>query len=112
MPDLTSLINSHNNNTPAGQVAQWRLEMDEHLRMMVQWHQEEPSLVLEEISSIAARLIEIRCQVVRSESRAMQAFRTKELDPVLAQVEFQFKVTSRRLSSQTLDWETSGRQAT
>jgi hypothetical protein len=108
--DLTHLVNAHSSN--AKRVEEWRSELDEYLNMMQDWSHTDPGTVMEEISSIAARLIQIRCDVVRSESRAMQGFRTKELDPVLAQVEFQFKLHSRRLSSLTLDWETSRGQAT
>jgi hypothetical protein len=110
MTDLTGLVNSHNSN--ADFVAKWRNELDGYLDMMQQWSTTDPGVVMAEISSIAARLIQIRCDVVRSESRMMQGFRTKELDPVLAQVDFQFKVASRRLSSHTLDWETSRGQST
>ena len=108
--DLTSLVNSHNSN--AARVEQWRTEMDGYLDAMVGWATDDPGTVMEQISSIAARLIQIRCDVVRSESRLMQGFRTKELDPVLAQVEFQFKVASRRLSSHSLEWEVARGQPT
>jgi hypothetical protein len=80
--------------------------------MMQDFSTSDPGLVMEQISSMAARLIQIRCDVMRTESRHFQAFRTKELDPVLAQVEFQFKIHSRRLSSMTMDWEISRGQAT
>lgn len=110
MSDLTGLVNSH--NPASNQVAKWRAELDEYLDLMQDWSTSDPGLVMEQISSMGARLIQIRCDVVRSESRLYQAFRTKELDPVLAQVDFQFKVHSRRLSSLAMDFELSRGQAT
>lgn len=110
MSDLTGLVNSH--NTAAKQVAKWRAELDGYLGMMQQFSTTDPGTVMEQISSMAARLIQIRCDVMRTESRHFQAFRTKELDPVLTQIELQFKIHSRRLSSMTMDWEISRGQAT
>lgn len=110
MSDLTDLVNSR--NPMMSRIEAWRQEMDIYLDKMQDWATSDPGLVMEEISSIAARLIQIRCDVVRSESRSLQGFRTKELDPVLAQVEFQFKIHSRRLSSMSLDWDVSKGQAT
>lgn len=110
MTDLTGLVNSH--NPTADKIAKWRDELDIYLDKMQDWSSSDPGLVMEEISSIAARLVQIRCDIVRSESRAMQGFRTKEIDPVISQVEFQFKIHSRRLSSMTLEWDVARGQAT
>lgn len=108
--DLTGLVNSH--SATGAQVNKWRKELDTYLDMMQTWSTVDPSTCLEQISSVAARLIQIRCELVRIESRNVQAFRTKELDPVMAQVEFLFKVHSRRLSSLSLEWDVSRGQAT
>lgn len=105
MSDLTGLVRSH--NSMADEVAKWEAELDEYLGMMLDFSNTDPTTVMEQISSMAARLIQIRCEVVRSENRAKQAFRTKQLDPVLDQIDLQFKIHSRRLSSLTFDWETS-----
>lgn len=105
MSDLTGLV--HQNNPVAKQLAQWRKEVDDYLTMMQRFSTTDPGTVMEQISGMGARLIQIRCDVVRNESRLLNAFRTKELDPVLAQVEFQFKIHSRRLSSMTLDFDIS-----
>lgn len=105
-----TLVTSH--SQMGNHVNQWRDEIDGYLTQMQAWSMTDPATVMQQISSIGARLIEIRTQVVRSESRLLQGFRTKELDPLLNQVEFQFKIHSRRLSSMTLDWQISGGQAT
>lgn len=110
MSDLTNLVNSH--SSTAAQIKKWRDELDGYLVLMQDWSNIDPSTCMEQIASMAARLIQIRCDVVRTESRNMQAFRTKELDPVLAQVDFQFKIASRRLSSMNLEWDVSRGQAT
>lgn len=75
------------------------------LSKMQAWPTSEPDVVMREISAAAARLIEIRCQVVRSENRQYQSFRTKQLDPLLDQLKFQFNVHSRLVSTISLDWD-------
>ena len=57
------------------------------------------------IASYAAYASEMRGRVVRSESRRMQAFRTRELDPFLDQCEFQFKVWSRYQSVRQMEYD-------
>lgn len=103
--DLTGLLSAHSTSPSRSNVDAWRDELDGFLSMMQQWSQIDPGTVMMQISSIAARLIEIRSNVVRSENRTLQAFRTKELDPLLDQVEFQFKIHSRRVSSMSLEWD-------
>ena len=101
--DLSGLLEKH--NSAMGGVPGFREELDNYLSMMQEWSYTDPDIVMKQISSIAARLIQIRCEIIRTESRANQSFRTKELDPVLDQLGFQFKIHSRRLSSMQLDWD-------
>lgn len=69
-----------------------------------------PASVLLELSGIGARCTELRKDLQRAGGRDADALRTKELDPLIAQLEFQFKIHSRLLTSNQLDWQMSGGQ--
>lgn len=101
--DLTHLVLK--SNPDRGSLDAWRKELDDFIAMMQDFATEDPDTVLQQISTIAARLTGIRSQIVRVESRALQAFRTREVDPLLDQIQFQFRVNSRRLSMMSLDFE-------
>lgn len=51
--------------------------------------------VLLYLASSSARLGEVRLQLVRSDQRWAQGLRTKELDPMMELLKFQFQVYSR-----------------
>lgn len=103
--DMTSLVKY--DNPASQQIGGWRNEIDAFLTSMQDWEHSDPDTVLREIAGIGARLVEIRTQLVRSESRSFQSFRTKELDPLMDQLEFQFKIHSRRHSVEKFDWDVS-----
>jgi hypothetical protein len=54
-----------------------------------------PDEIFVRLAGMSARLSEIRFQVVRSDQRVLQAFRTREIDPFLEEVDRQFKIFSR-----------------
>ena len=84
---------------------QIRSEIDKYLTMMQDWADGEPDEILRQISSIAARLTEIRVQLMRDSGQRAQRLRLNEIDPILSQIEFQFKVTSRRHAVREMDWQ-------
>lgn len=57
-----------------------------------------PDVVFLKLAAWSARASEIRSRCVRQESRKMQAFRTREIDPFLEEVDRQYRFYSRIVS--------------
>lgn len=66
-----------------------------------------PREILETLSTMTARSLQIRAQIMRAEDKALTNFRTKELDPFVEECDRQFKIWSRILTSDKLDWDMS-----
>ncbi len=89
------------------QIKLWREELDTFYQSMREFPLMEIGEVLLSLSSFSARMNGIRSQIVRSESRLMNSFRTKEIDPFIEECDRQFKIHSRLMSVHSLDWEMS-----
>jgi hypothetical protein len=87
----------------------WRDEVDSYYEEMIRFQYLEPDEVFAKLSSWTARISYIRTQIVRHENRVQAAFRTKEIDPFLAECDRQFKIWSRAFSVYSLDWNLAGR---
>lgn len=85
-----------------------RKELDGYYTGMRQYAQLEPDQVLLDLSGIAARLTEIRAFLVRDNSQQANALRTKEVDPLLAQIDVQFKLHSRVQAIREFDLKMTG----
>lgn len=78
------------------QFAELKEELDGYYARFKRFYAMSPTDVMLELSAIAARLIEIRGGLMRRDAdRIYKAFRTGEIDPLLDQCEFQFKLHSR-----------------
>jgi hypothetical protein len=84
-----------------------RDEVDIFWRQMTQLKAMSTTEVLEFLSAALARVGEIRVTVYRDESRKANAFRTRELDPFISQVDLQFKIWSRLITHRQLEWDMS-----
>lgn len=82
----------------------WRVELDAFYDLMDKFPLNEEN-VFHLLSAMSARASRIRSTVVRREDRAMQWFRTQELDPFLKECERQFKYWSRILTASQHEWE-------
>lgn len=61
--------------------------------------------VMAKLSSIAARLAEIRSDLWDMRSQSAQTLRTRHVDPLRADLEFHFKAHSRRIADLQLEWD-------
>lgn len=85
-------------------------EINIYVASMVTWHSQEPDEVLLACSAYSARLSEMRVHLQRRNSAFCKQLLSREVDPLLSQIEFQFRVHSRLLSSRELDLKMSGGQ--
>lgn len=70
-------------------------EINDYLRRLKELNGLPPAEVFQTLSAISARLAEIRNRLIRVENRRFTALRTKEIDPLIEEVDRQFKFHSR-----------------
>lgn len=80
-----------------------RAEVDRYCKGLRRLNEMDPSEVFQKLSSISARLSEIRIRLLRVEGRKPAALRTKEIDPLLEEVDRQFKFHSRLQATREMD---------
>ena len=80
-------------------------EIDGYYEIMKQFNQYEPAEIFLYIAAWSARASEIRSKIVRVESRRAQAFRTRELDPFLDELDRQFRIHSRVVTIRQHEWD-------
>ena len=83
---------------------QWRAELDTFYDLMNDFGDYEDE-IFRSLSAMSSRVSQIRTQVVRKENRALQVFRTQEVDPFLKECDRQFKIWSRILTVSQHEWE-------
>jgi hypothetical protein len=64
-----------------------------------------PREILESLSAFTARAFQVRSEIIRLNERDWTNFRTKELDPFVEECDRQFKIWSRIISQDKLDWD-------
>ncbi len=84
----------------------WRKELDSFYEVMNHFRENEETIFYD-LSAMSARVSQIRSLVVRQENKALQVFRTQEVDPFLKECDRQFKIWSRVLTISQFEWETS-----
>lgn len=96
---------------PIGQaVAIIQSEVNDYLTRLKELPALPPVDVFMTLSAISARLAEIRNRLVRTETRRFVSVRTKEIDPLIEEVDRQFKIHSRIMAVRQMEWDaTTGR---
>jgi hypothetical protein len=82
-----------------------RAEIDTYLCGLRQLGSRPPEQVFTYLSGVSARLVEIRTQLWRSDSRRCAALRSREIDPLLEEVDRQFRFHSRIAAMVELEWQ-------
>lgn len=85
------------------QLGGFRVELDEYRQAVANFPNAEPSDILVTLSGVSGRLAEIRADLWRSNTQRATALRTREVDPLRDELDFQFRITSRRIA--LLEWE-------
>lgn len=76
-------------------VSDIQVELDDYLTRLRDLNSLPPVEVFQALSAISARLAEIRNRLIRTDNRRFTALRTKEVDPLIDEVDRQFKFHSR-----------------
>lgn len=88
--------NGHGTVDPvAVSMAAIQVEVNDYLRRLKDLNASPPVEVFQTLSAISARVAEIRNRLVRTDNRRFTALRTKEIDPLIEEVDRQFKFHSR-----------------
>ena len=90
-------------------VATLREELDGYYSEMKGFSEFDLEEVYLKLSAWSARASEIRSTLVRQESRAAMAFRTKEIEPFLSEIKNQFGIWSRIQAHRETDYKLAGK---
>lgn len=80
-------------------------ELQDYHRMNQAFSGMEPDDVLVQISAITARLTYLRACLLDSGGQRAAKIKTSNLDPLMMNLELQFRIASRRLTSHQFDYE-------
>lgn len=84
-------------------LGRYKKELDEFRARVADFPDREPGEILVTISGISGRLAEIRADLQRVNTPRCARLRTSEVDPLREDLDFQFRVHSRRIA--LLEWE-------
>lgn len=93
------------NDQQRAQVAEWRAEIDAFYDTMQEFGRQDVGEILMNLSSFSARMSQIRTQIVRSENKLTNNFRTKEIDPFIQECDRQYKIWSRQQAIRQFDFD-------
>jgi len=86
----------------------FRKEFDGCFQEMKEFEGKQPDDIFMKLAAWSARASEIRSWIVRSESRKTTAFRTREIDPFLEEIDRQYKFWSRTQAVREMDFKMAG----
>ena len=84
-------------------VARYQDEIDTYFGILQRLNSMDPVQVFQQLSSICARVSEMRTRLMRSETRRETSFRTREIDPLLEELDRQFRIHSRIQAVREMD---------
>lgn len=82
-----------------------RNELDEYHRELQKLGSMPSGEVLQTLSSMVARVYEIRHHLYRSDLRLATAVRTREVDPMIEELKLIYTIQSRLISDRRDEWE-------
>lgn len=95
-------------NSEAGKITRYRAELDQYFAALREFKDYDISEILRSLAAFSARASEIRSNIFRVDTRRLQAFRTRELDPFIEELDRQFKVWSRFQAVREMEFKMSG----
>lgn len=102
--------NGHRPDPAGDAVTVIQSEVDDYLGRLKSLNSLSAAEAFMTLSAISARLAEIRNRLIRVDNRRFTALRTKEIDPLIDEVDRQFKFHSRIAAVRQMEWDaTTGR---
>lgn len=92
----------------SGRLNTYRAELDTFRALIVGFDHLDSSEVLGQISGIAGRVAEIRADLVRVNTPRCARLRTSEVDPLRDDLDFQFRIWSRKIALMEWEFKVSG----
>lgn len=104
VPATTTAVNGHRPVDPLDAIT---VELDTYFHLLTTLNGVDSTEVFQTLSGISARASEIRHHLVSNDSRRPTALRTKHIDPLLDEVDRQFKFHSRIQACRQFEWDAS-----
>lgn len=95
------------NSDEASVISAARRELDGYYVEMRHFDGFDVTDIFQKIAAWSGRAAELRSHLVRQESRRAATFRTRELEPFLEQLDFQFRIYSRLQSVRQMEADLS-----
>lgn len=87
---------------------QYLAELDVYYTAIKDFADQEPDVVMQQIAAFSGRLCEIRGRLQRIGSVKANQLRTREVDPMVEQLNFQYGIASRLHSMREFEFKASG----
>lgn len=98
-------MNGHQRLDDAFDVVQ--AELDDYYRRLKDLNSLPSTEVFQTLSAISARAAEMRSRLIRLDARRPNALRIKHVDPLLEEIDRQFKFHSRIAAMRQFEWDVS-----
>lgn len=87
----------------------WRAELAEYYADLKTLNEKDPVSAFQTLSSLSARVSELRAQCMDMDGVKANSFRTRYVDPFLEECDRQFKIHSRIHAIREMEFKLSGR---
>ncbi len=82
-------------------------EIDQYYMQMIEFNEIDVRGTMAALAAISSRVSFMRSQIIRSEGRLAKSFRTGQIEPLLEEVDRQFKTWSRYQSVAQMEFDAS-----
>lgn len=108
VPVLPAPTLSNVSSDERGLLQAYLSELDVYYEAVKEFHGQEPDIVMQQIAAFSGRLCEIRAKLQRIGSTRANQLRTREVDPLMDQMNFQYTIASRLQSVREHEFKMSG----
>lgn len=102
-PPAPPPLHTRSNGDETATLTAYKAELDHFRSLVAGFENDDPGDILPVISGIAGRVAEIRADLVRVNTPRCARLRTTEVDPFREDLDFQFRLWSRKIA--LLEWE-------
>ncbi len=104
----TSVVQTNGHQSgPTDPLAPVQVELDSYFRLLTTLNSLPSTECFQALSAVSARASEIRSRLMAMDSRRSSTMRLRHVDPLLEEVDRQFKIHSRIQSVRQMEFDTS-----